>query len=75
LLVHDAPVVQVMHCPEPSQTLLVPHIVPPERFVAASRQRPAPVEQSTTPFLHAVGLFEHAMPASQAAHAPAAEQT
>jgi hypothetical protein len=70
-----APAVHATHAPELLQTSFVPHVVPAPRFVAASRQRSTPVEQSVTPFLHGVGFVVQLAPAVHALQAPSESQT
>ncbi len=70
-----APEVHATHAPELLQTSFVPQVVPAPRFVDASRQRCAPVEQSVTPFLQGVGFVVQLTPAEHALHEPSESQT
>jgi hypothetical protein len=63
-----------MHAPLPSQTVLVPQVVPAERL-PKSRQTGAPVWQLTMPVLHAVGFVEQFAFGVQVAQAPLPSQT
>ena len=75
LAVQVCPAVQDAQVPIPLQTWLVPQFVPAAVF-PASRQRGAPIAQSTTPVLHgALGLVVQAWPAMQATHCPLPLQT
>jgi hypothetical protein len=65
-VVHAVPAVHATQVPLPLHTWLVPAAVLPE-----SRQRGAPVVQSTTPVLHgAPGFMLQALPASHVTHCP-----
>jgi hypothetical protein len=69
-VVHAVPAVHATHVPLPLHTWLLPQVVP-AAVLPVSRQRGAPVEQSTTPVLHgAPGLVVHAVPAAHARHCP-----
>lgn len=64
------PAVHETQVPVPLHTRLVPQVVP-AAVLPVSRQRGAPVAQSTTPVLHGEpGLVAHALPASQVTHCP-----
>jgi hypothetical protein len=75
LVVHDEPAVQATQPPEPLQTWLVPQPTPGALFVVASTQVVAPVAHEVVPFLQAVGLVPHEIPAVQEMHPPAPSQT
>jgi len=66
--------VHVAQVPLPSQTMLLPQLVPPA-LLLPSTQVWVPVAQEVTPFLHALGLPVHGWPALQALHAPLPLQT
>jgi hypothetical protein len=66
--------VHAPHAPPPSQTMLVPQLVPPALAVP-STQVWAPVAHDVTPFLHAVGLVVQGWPALQPTQAPLPSQT
>jgi len=70
LVVHAVPAVQGTQVPVPLHTRFVPQVVPAD-VLPASRQRGAPIVQSTTPVLHgAPGFIEQALPASHITHCP-----
>jgi hypothetical protein len=69
LPVQVLPAVQGTQPPEPSQTRLVPQLVPADLLVP-STQVMAPVEQAVVPFLQAVGLPVQVLPAVQATQVP-----
>jgi len=66
--------VQLPQPPLPSQTMLVPQLVPPD-LLTPSTQVCAPVAHEVTPVLHAFGLPVHGCPALHAAQAPLPSQT
>src|SRR5580765_324634 len=66
--------VQAMQAPDPLQTMLVPHAVPPG-LLASSTQAWAPVAHEVMPVLQMFALVVHAWPALQATQAPAPSQT
>lgn len=66
--------VQVPQAPLPSQTMLVPQLVPPG-LLLPSAQVCAPVAHEVTPFRQAPGLVVQDWPAVQATQAPAPSQT
>jgi hypothetical protein len=68
------PAVQEPQLPLPSQTRLVPQLVPPITLLP-SAQVCAPVAHEYTPFLQMLGLPVQAPPAVHATQAPAALQT
>jgi hypothetical protein len=75
LVVQAEPAVHATQVPLPLQTWLVPQVVPAAVF-PVSRQRGAPIAQSTTPVLHgAPGFMLHAWPAMHATHCPLPLQT
>jgi len=62
-----------VHAPQvplPSQTLSVPQLVPAVLLVAPSTQVIAPVAHDVVPFLQALGLVVHALPAVHDTHVP-----
>lgn len=75
LVPHVVPAWQETHAPVPLQTRPAPHERPALAF-APSTHVVLPVLQSTTPSLHgALGLLEHACPATHAPQLPFASQT
>jgi len=74
LVVQAAFCVQAPQLPLPSQTWLVPQLVPPA-LLPPSAQVCAPVEQDVVPFLHAFGLPVQVLPAVQATQLPEPLQT
>jgi hypothetical protein len=69
------PAVHATQVPLPLQTWFVPHVVP-AAVLPVSRQRGAPIVQSTTPVLHgAPGFVVHACPAMHITHCPLPLQT
>jgi len=70
LVVHADPAVHATQVPVPLHTRFVPQVVP-AAVLPESRQRGAPLEQSTTPVLHgAPGFMLHALPSSHVTHWP-----
>ena len=69
LPLQEPPAVQAMQVPFPSQTMLVPQLVPPI-LLLLSAQVWAPVAHEVVPYLHAFGLAVHGWPALQAAQVP-----
>jgi hypothetical protein len=75
LVVQAVPAVHETQVPLPLQTWLLPQVVP-AAVLPESRQRGAPIVQSTTPVLHgAPGFMLQALPASHATHCPLPLQT
>ena len=75
LVVQAVPAVHATQVPVPLQTWLVPQVVP-AAVSPASRQRGAPIAQSTTPVLQgAPGFVLHDCPAMHATHCPLPLQT
>ena len=74
LPVQEPPAVQGTQAPAPSQTRLVPQLVPGP-LLPPSMQVRAPVMQEVVPFLQAVGLVAQVLPAVQAMRPPEPLQT
>jgi hypothetical protein len=67
---HELPAVQLLHAPLPSQTSLVPQLVPAGSGVA-STQVCVPVVHDVVPVSQAaLGLLEHALPLVHDTHDP-----
>jgi hypothetical protein len=73
--VHALPAEHATQPPAPSQTLPAPHGAPEPRFVVASAQTGAPLEQSMMPSRHAVGFEVQGAEAVHATQPPSAAQT
>src|SRR5262245_59431183 len=74
LVLQEAPAVQAMHMPLPSQTMLVPQGVPAD-VLPESTHVVAPVVHDVVPVLHGFGLVEQDWPAVQLMQPPMPLQT
>jgi hypothetical protein len=75
LPLHEVPAVQATHVPEPLQTMLVPHDVPPV-LGDPSMHVCTPVVHDVTPFRQvAPGFVVHGCPLAQTVHWPELLQT
>ena len=74
MLLQTRPAVQLPQLPLPSQTRLVPQLVPPILLLPSAHVM-APVAHEYTPFLQMFGLPVHDWPAVHETHAPEPLQT